>query len=91
MRKFLSDLLILFGLLFFLSAAYAGMMYMNGDFSTSASYDKYDRIIAAKDRARSMCMYPDTFEYHFMQTTDDTITFSAANAFGVRQTYTIEY
>ncbi len=91
MRKFLSDLLIVSGLLLFLSTAYVGMMYMAGDFNTSASYSKSDRIVAAKKRARGMCMYPDTIDFYDMQTTDNTITFSAENAFGVRETHTIEY
>ncbi len=52
---------------------------------------KIERIIDAKARARAMCNYPETIRFNDMQTTDSTITFSAENAFGVRETHTISY
>jgi hypothetical protein len=51
-----------------------------------------DKIIKAKSKVRSMVNYPDTLDFHDLQTSVSgnkvTLTFSAKNAFGVPSTYT---
>lgn len=51
-----------------------------------------DKIIKAKNAVRSMVNYPDTLDFHDMQTNVSgnsvTLTFTAKNAFGVPSTYT---
>ena len=46
-------------------------------------------ILAAKSYVRSMCNYPETVEFHNMETTVTethvSLVFSAENAFGVRE------
>ena len=66
---------------------------INGGNTSTYQYDDIKKIMQAKEYVRSLARYPDTLDFHDMQTevngNNVTLTFTAENAFGVQKTETM--
>lgn len=74
------------------SAAFLGFVGYVGNNTNVAVEGRVDKILKAKQMARSIVNYPDTLFFHEFDTKVEgnsvTLTFTANNAFGVPETHT---